>query len=142
MQITRRGILSLRSDPDLELYTGSKLLASLWLAVVAGMAGALGGIVVSGALWDLSLSGRLVAWWWPSSRSSSGKRPSACRFGGCLSGRLVHFLGMLTGVMAGWGAQLGAAGWAYGIAGGMGFLIGITHGNLQHADIEAMTVGS
>jgi tetratricopeptide (TPR) repeat protein len=137
IQITRRGILSLRSDPDLELYTGSKLLASLWLAVVAGMAGALGGIVVSGALWDSFL---YPAVWllvvavvsiivWQATRRLAG---SAVAF---LAGWCI-FWGMLTGVMAGWGAQLGAAGWAYGIAGGMGFLIGITHGNLQHADIR------
>ena len=130
IQITRRGILSLRSDPDLELYTGSKLLASLWLAVVAGMAGALGGIVVSGALWDSFL---YPAVWllvvavvsiivWQATRRLAG---SAVAF---LAGWCI-FWGMLTGVMAGWGAQLGAAGWAYGIAGGMGFLIGITHGH-------------
>jgi tetratricopeptide (TPR) repeat protein len=35
-----------------------------------------------------------------------------------------------------WGAQLESAGWAYGITGGIGFLIGITHGNLDHADVE------
>ena len=37
IRLTRRGILSLSRDPDLELFTGSKFLASLWLAAVAGL---------------------------------------------------------------------------------------------------------
>src|ERR1700752_4205462 len=53
--LTRHGIRSLSRDPDLELYDGSKLLASGWLAAVAGIAGALGGLVVSGALWAFLL---------------------------------------------------------------------------------------
>ena len=53
--ITRRGILSLCRDPDLELYIGSKLLAALWLVAVSAMAGVLGGLVVSGALWAFLL---------------------------------------------------------------------------------------
>jgi tetratricopeptide (TPR) repeat protein len=137
IRITRRGILSLSRDPDLELYTGSKLLASLWLAAVAGMAGALGGVVVSGALWAFLLYP--VVWLlvvaavsiivWQVTRRLAG---SAVAF---LAGWCI-FWGVLTGVAAGWGAQLGGAGWAYGIAGGLGFLVGITHGNLRHADIE------
>jgi tetratricopeptide (TPR) repeat protein len=135
--ITRRGILSLSRDPDLELYTGSKLPASLWLAAVAGIAGALGGLVVSGALWAfllypvvwlLAVAVASIVVWHVTIRLAG----SAVAF---LAGWCI-FWGLLTGVVAAWGAQLGAAAWAYGIAGGLGFLIGITHGNLQHADIR------
>jgi tetratricopeptide (TPR) repeat protein len=137
IRITRQGILSLSRDPDLELYTGSKLLASLWLAVVAGMAGALGGVLVSSALWAslfypvvwlLVVAGVSILVWQLTNRLAG----SAVAF---LAGWCI-FWGLLTGVVAGWGAQLGGAGWAYGIAAGMGFLIGITHGNLRHADIK------
>jgi tetratricopeptide (TPR) repeat protein len=134
--ITRQGIRSLSRDPDLELFTGSKLLASLWLAVVAGMAGMAGGLLVSRGLWAFLLYP--AAWLvavvaasilvWQVTRRLAG---SAVAF---LAGWCI-FWGLLTGVAAAWGAQLIGAGWAYGIAGGFGFLIGITHGNLQHADI-------
>ena len=136
--LTRHGIRSLSRDPDLELFTGSKFLASLWLAAVAGIAGALGGLVVSGALWAFLLypaiwlaavvAVSIIAW---QVTNRLAGRAAAFLAGWCI------FWGLLTGVMAAWGAQLGGAGWAYGIAGGMGFLIGITHGNLQHADIES-----
>ena len=135
--ITRRGIQSLSRDPDFEVYAGSKLLASLWLAAVAGIAGALGGLLVSGALWSFLLYPLVwllvvAAVWvivWQVTVRFAG---SAVAF---LAGWCI-FWGLLTGAVAGWGAQLHAAGWAYGIAGGMGFLIGITHGNLQNADIR------
>jgi tetratricopeptide (TPR) repeat protein len=135
--ITRQGILSLSRDPDLEIYTGSKLLASLWLAAVAGMAGALGGVLVSGALWAFLLYP--VVWLLVVAATSIIVWQVTIRLAGSavafLAGWCI-FWGLLTGAVAAWGAQLGAAAWAYGIAGGLGFLIGITHGNLQHADIR------
>jgi tetratricopeptide (TPR) repeat protein len=35
-----------------------------------------------------------------------------------------------------WGAQLGGAGWAYGIAGGIGFLVGITQASYEPDDLQ------
>jgi hypothetical protein len=35
-----------------------------------------------------------------------------------------------------WGAQLSSPGWTYGIAGGVGFLIGITQGVYETEDRE------
>ena len=38
-------IRSMRRRPEFEVFTGSKLLAGLWLTVVAALAGALGGLL-------------------------------------------------------------------------------------------------
>jgi tetratricopeptide (TPR) repeat protein len=46
------------------------------------------------------------------------------------------FWGLLTGAVAMWAAQLGGAGWAYGVAGVIGFLIGITHGIYEPEDLK------
>jgi hypothetical protein len=135
--LTRRAILSISRDPELELFAGSKLLASVWLAAVAGVAGSLGGLLPSGALWGFFVYPiiwlmAVVITWIIAWRVTIRLVGSAIAFlaGWCM------FWGLLTGAVAGWGAQLASAGWAYGIAGGIGFLIGITHGNLQHADIR------
>jgi len=42
---------SVRRDPEFEVFSGSKLLAFFWLVVVAAAGGALGGTLISGALW-------------------------------------------------------------------------------------------
>ncbi len=134
--ITAQGIRQIRGD--LELFTGSKLLASLWLAAVAGLAGAFGGLLVSGALWAsllyplawllaVALASIIV---WQATLRLAGSAP-AFLAGWCM------FWGTLSGAVSGWSAGFNSAGWAYGIAGGVGFLIGITHGNLQHGDIRS-----
>jgi tetratricopeptide (TPR) repeat protein len=46
------------------------------------------------------------------------------------------FWGLLVGAIAMWGAQLDGAGWAYGIAGGIGFLVGITQGVYEPDDLQ------
>ncbi len=42
---------SARLDREYEVFSGSKLLAFLWLVVAAAAGGAFGGTMVSGALW-------------------------------------------------------------------------------------------
>jgi len=135
--LRRDAIRSIRGSPGYEVFIGSKLAVSLWLGIVALAAGALGGVLVSGALWTAFYY--IVGWiagvtlisiavW----RLTNAWAGAAIRF---LAGWCI-FWGIFTGAVAMWGAQLESAGWAYGITGGIGFLIGITHGNLDHADVE------
>jgi hypothetical protein len=49
--LSRDHFRSVRRDPEYEVFSGSKPLAFLWLVVVAAGGGALGGTLVSGALW-------------------------------------------------------------------------------------------
>jgi hypothetical protein len=49
--LSREHFRSVRRDPEYEVFSGSKPLALLWLVVVAAVGGALGGTLVSGALW-------------------------------------------------------------------------------------------
>jgi hypothetical protein len=46
------------------------------------------------------------------------------------------FWGLLIGAVAMWGAQLDGAGWAYGIAGVIGFFVGITQGIYEPDDLQ------
>lgn len=135
--LRRDAIRSIRGGPSYEVFVGSKLAVSLWLAIVALAAGALGGILVSGALWNAFYY--IVAWIagviaisvavWLLTKAWAG---AAISF---LAGWCI-FWGIFTGAVAMWGAQLESAGWAYAVTGGIGSLIGITHGNLDHADVE------
>ena len=135
--LRRDAIRSIGSGPAYEIFTGSKLAVSLWLAMVAIAAGALGGLLVSSALWSSFYY--IPAWiagviaismiFWRLGVARAGA-PVGFLVGWCM------FWGILTGAVAMWGAQLSTAGWAYGITGGIGFFIGITEGNLDHADIE------
>ena len=135
--LTQDALRSMRRDPKFEAFAGSKPLAVLWLVVVATIAGALGGTLVSGALWRSLLQVPLwlavtVAVWF------AVRRPTLAMSGqplGFLAGSCIVW-GMLIGACAMWGAQLSSAGWAYGIAGGIGFLIGITHGGYEPEDLE------
>ena len=49
--LSRDHFRSVRRDPQYEVFSGSKPLAFVWLVVVAAAGGALGGTLVSGALW-------------------------------------------------------------------------------------------
>ena len=49
--LSRDHFRSVRRDREYEVFSGSKPLAFLWLVVVAAAGGALGGTLVSGALW-------------------------------------------------------------------------------------------
>jgi tetratricopeptide (TPR) repeat protein len=126
-----------RHDDKYEVFAGSKPLAWGWLALNAVLGGALGGTLVSGALWRSLLQ---VALW------------LAVTVGACIllrratlavSGPPLTFIvswsifwGLLNGLVAMWGAQRAGAGWAYGIAGGMGFLVGIVQGGYEPEDLE------
>ena len=128
---------SVRSAPQYEVFSGSKPLALLWLAVLAAAGGGLGGTLVSGALWG--------PWWqvpaWIAAlvaTTAIAVPPTYPLFGqplGFMAGWSL-FWGLLIGAVAMWGAQLNGAGWAYGIAGGIGFLAGITQGVYEPDDLQ------
>jgi tetratricopeptide (TPR) repeat protein len=126
----------MRQDYKYEVFAGSKRLAWVWLACIALLGGALGGTLASGALWRSLLQ---VPLW------------LAVTVGVCIlirratlavSGTALAFLagwniawGMLIGLVAMWGAQRAGPGWAYGIALGVGFLVGIV-GHYDPEDLE------
>lgn len=128
---------SVRRDPEFEVFSGSKPLAFLWLVVATAAGGALGGTLVSGALWG--------PWWqvpaWIAvliAMAVAVYRAALALFGpplGFMAGWSL-FWGLLSGAVAMWGAQLDGAGWAYGIAGGIGFLVGITQGIYEPDDLQ------
>ena len=68
--LSRDHFRSVRRDRQYEVFSGSKPLAFLWLVVVAAAGGALGGTLVSGALWG--------PWWqvpaWIAALVASGNR--------------------------------------------------------------------
>ena len=71
-----KAILRLRRNPEFEYFSGSKYIALPWLALVASVFGALGGLLVSGSLWS---DWRLVLAWlpvtaltWSISRATAG----------------------------------------------------------------------
>jgi tetratricopeptide (TPR) repeat protein len=135
--LTTDHLASVRHDPGYETFSGSKPLAVLWLAVVAAAGGALGGTLVSGALWG--------PWWqvpaWIATVAVTAiavSRPTRA-----LCGQLLSFMagwnlfwGLLIGAVAMWGAQLNGAGWAYGVAGGVGFLVGLTQSTYEPDDLQ------
>jgi tetratricopeptide (TPR) repeat protein len=135
--LTPRAIRRLRSDPALDLLTSPKWLVALWLGVIACIAGALGGLLVSGTLWSSLVYppiwlAAVVAICWIVGKATMRLLGGSVGF---LAGWSI-FWGMFAGAVAMWGAQLSTAGWAYGVAGGVGFLIGVIEGNLENADIE------
>jgi tetratricopeptide (TPR) repeat protein len=128
---------SVRRDPEYEVFSGSKLLAFFWLVVVAAAGGALGGTLVSGALWGpwwqvltwiATVVGTAIAVYWPTLALSGP--PLSFMAGWSL------FWGLLIGAVAMWGAQLDGAGWAYVIAGVIGFFVGITQGIYEPDDLQ------
>ena len=135
--LSREHFRSVRRDQQYEVFSGLKPLAFLWLVVVAAVGGALGGTLVSGALWG--------PWWqvpaWIATLGAASiaayctahalfGQPLGFMAGWCL------FWGWLIGAVAMWGAQLDGAGWAYGIAGGIGFFVGITQGVYEPDDLQ------
>jgi tetratricopeptide (TPR) repeat protein len=127
-------IRSLRRNPEFEVFTGSKMLAGLWLAVVAAAAGAVGGVVVGPEslrrIWPAFLGVLFVGplLWIAIDRSTRAMFGAPIAF---LAGWSVFF-GSLVAALSMWSAQLSSAGWAYGLAGGAGFfLLGITGAQLD-----------
>jgi hypothetical protein len=110
--LSREHFRSVRRDPEYEVFSGSKPLALLWLVVVAAVSGALGGTLVSGALWG--------PWWqvpaWIAVLVATATIVVAPTL--ALSGQPLGFIagwslfwGLLIGAVAMWGAQLNGAGW-------------------------------
>jgi tetratricopeptide (TPR) repeat protein len=128
---------SVRRDPEYEVFSGSKSLALLWLMVVAAAGGALGGTLVSGALWGPWW--QLPAWIGVLVATATIAVPPTLALSGQPLGFIVGwslFWGLLIGAVAMWGAQLNGAGWAYGIAGVTGFFVGITQGIYEPDDLQ------
>ena len=128
----------MRSDDPYAVFAGSKPLAWAWLALIAAVGGALGGTVASGALWGSLI--QVPVWLAVAVVASFFIRRATLAVSGTALGFLAGwcvFWSMLIGVVAMWGAQRAGAGWAYGIAGGVGFLVGIVQGNYEPDDLEA-----
>jgi Tfp pilus assembly protein PilF len=122
-------IRSMRRKPEFDVFTGSKFLAGLWIAVVAALAGAVGGMLAGPELltrvWP-TFVGLLVAGpaiWVTIDRSTRAILGASIAH---LTGWSIFF-GSLVAALSIWSAQLGSAAWAYGVAAGGGFfLLGIT----------------
>jgi hypothetical protein len=125
-------IRRLRRNPEYDAFTGSKWLALPWLIAVAAVAGALGGLSVSGAVWSV---------WWQvilpplalllfyGSAYALTLRVSGRAIGGLVG--WCTFFSVLIGIFTMWAAQTQSSGWAYGIAGPLTFfLLGITGAQL------------
>jgi tetratricopeptide (TPR) repeat protein len=135
--LSRDHLRSVRRDPQYEVFSGSKPLSFLWLVVAGAAGGALGGTLVSGALWG--------TWWqvpaWIAALVATAiavVRPTLAFSGqplGFMAGWRL-FWGLLIGAVAMGGAQLDGAVWAYGIAGGIGFFVGITQGIYEPDDLQ------
>src|SRR5687767_9016318 len=135
-----KAILRLRRNPEFEYFSGSKYIALPWLAVVAAVFGALGGLLASGSLWS---DWRLVLAWLPLTAlvfaallrvtRAIVAKPLMFLAGWCM------FFGLGIGVFAMWGAQTESTLWCYAIAGGLTFLlVGITGGNLEPPNSKPM----
>jgi tetratricopeptide (TPR) repeat protein len=110
------------------VYTGSKPLAAAWMTTTAVIGGALGGLIVSYALWSSFLLGIAAlaafgALFWLLNALTLR-----------LFGRPVRFLalwnyafGALMGVAAMWGAQLVSPAWAYGVSAGAAFFFSVLY---------------
>jgi tetratricopeptide (TPR) repeat protein len=126
-----------RSDYAYDVFAGSKPLAWAWLAFIAALGGALGGTLVSGALWGSLL--QVPVWLAITVVACILVRRATLTVSGTALATLAAWnvaWGMLIGVVAMWGAQRAGTGWAYGIAGGVGFLIGIVQGVYEPDDLE------
>lgn len=118
-------IRSMRRKPDFDVFTGSKVLAGLWIAAVAALAGAVGGMLVGPELltrvWP-TFVGLLVvgpALWVAIDRSTRAMFEAPIAY---LTGWSIFF-GSLVAALSIWSAQLSSAGWAYGVAAGVGFFL-------------------
>lgn len=135
--LTRDAMRFERADPKYEVFAGSKPLGWLWVSFAAVLGGILGGTLVSGALWRSLLQiplwlAAMVLVPFALRRATMAVSDAALRFLAtwCLS------WGLLIGVVAMWGGQLSHAGWAYGVAGVLGFLAGIVQGVYEPEDLE------
>jgi len=126
-----------RRDYKYDVFAGSKPLAWAWLTVIAVLGGALGGTLVSGALWHSLV--QVPLWLAVTVGACILTRRLTLAVSGTplasLAGWTIAW-GMLIGVLAMWGAQRSGPGWAYGIAGGLGFLLGIVQGVYEPEDLE------
>ena len=127
-----------RQSYAFEVFAGSKPLACAWLAAVIALGGALGGTLVSSALWRSFVQVPL----WPVATTLAGilVRRATLAVSGSALGFLVtwsFFWSMLIGVVAMWAAQRAGSGSAYGIACGFGFLVGIVQGVYEPEDLES-----
>ena len=132
-------IRRMRRNPEFDVFTGSKVLAGLWVAAVAGLAGAVGGMVAGPEflkrVWPTFVGLLIVgpAMWIAIDRSTRALFGASIAF---LAGWSIFF-GSLVAALSIWSAQLSSAGWAYGIAGGVGFiLLGITGGQIDPPNAE------
>lgn len=133
-------IRSMRRNPEFDVFTGSKLLAGLWISAVAALAGAMGGMLVGpellGRVWP-TFVGLLVvgpALWVAIDRSTRAMFGASIAY---LAGWSVFF-GSLVAALSIWSAQLSSSGWAYGLAGGLGFiLLGITGAGIDPSEAGA-----
>jgi hypothetical protein len=135
--LTRSAMRSFRRDPEFDVIAGSKARAALWLAIVAAASGAFGGMLVSGALWRSLL--QLPLWLVAFIVLCIVVRRATLALSSAYLASLAGWCngwGLLIGACAMWGAQLSSPGWTYGIAGGVGFLIGITQGVYETEDRE------
>jgi len=135
--LTRQTMRDKRGAPEHDVFASSKPVAIVWLLIMSAISGVFGGLLVSGALWrDLyPVPLWLVAF------------ILVCivtrKISFAISGSYLAFLtgwilgwGLLIGICAMWAAQLSSAGWVYGIAGGLGFVIGITQGVYEPDDLD------
>src|SRR5262245_42149229 len=113
--LTRDAMQVSRQDQKFEVFAGSKPLSILWLAVVSAVAGAVGGTLVSGALWHSLV--QVPLWLAAMIVFCIAVRKATL----LVSGPYLAFLagwcigwGALIGACAMWGAQLSGSGWAYG----------------------------
>jgi tetratricopeptide (TPR) repeat protein len=126
-----------RQDYASGVFAGSKPLAWTWLCAVAVLGGALGGTLVSGALWRSLVQVPL----WLGVSSVTGliiRRATLAVFGPPLGFFVgwTFFWSMLIGLVAMWGAGRAGSGWAYGIAAGVGFFVGMVGGVYEPDDLE------
>lgn len=136
--LTPKAIRSHRSYPEYEVFAGSKPLAIIWLAITAAASGAFGGTLVSGALWGSLLQVPLwlvavVAFAMIAYRSARWRSGSYLAF---LTGWCIGW-GMVIGAVAMGAAQISSSGWTYGVAAGVGFLVGIVEGVYEPEDLES-----
>lgn len=135
--LTADEMRSKRQDYVYEVFAGSKPLAWLWLAGVAVLGGALGGTLVSGALWRSFVQVPL----WLGATTVTGffiRRATLAVAGPPLAflAGWTFFWSMLIGLVAMWGAQRAGTGTAYGIAAGVGWFVGLVGGVYEPEDLE------
>ena len=131
---------SMRRNPEFDFFTGSKLLAGLWISAVAALAGAVGGMLAGPELFSRvwpTFVGLLVVGpvlWVAIDRSTRAMFGASIAY---LTGWTVFF-GSLVAALSIWSAQLSSAAWAYGLAGGLGFfLLGITGAGIDPPETDA-----